>query len=1080
MASNSYDYNYPYQQSSVQQYSAYQTAPSSSNLSQPARPYQPAPPVVATRSTDYTSYPAQSYSGQGSTYGGAQNNSWGGSYGETRDTTSPAAEVLRNMSNTTYAPSTTSASPPGFLATNATAASRYSGNPQQAQATHQLPPSQTTTSSYGQSQARPRSVNTTPTQGSASNRGLPSPATVAGYPPAVTVNQQVQRSAGPAQPTYAHSGEPSVNTTRSATNAQSTLNDYSHRQLPNLDASRGTGTVSASYTYIDTQATASTAPAAAITVSDAPNQNAITVDPMAVYDPWPEYQRKQEALRVQREAEDAARMEKERQEEESRLEKQREEEQKQKAEEAHLAQMIRSTHNERSATADTSLVDPADAARAISRSSMEAEIRALMAKMREFNSKDPALLTRILEEERRTKAPKPPTAQTKSSTHPAQVAEPVQTGGSQAANQREKAAAKPVPAAASTKPATPVVPQPVTKPRQPSVAPASSVTPRVGNTIWPPEKKAQLASAASIYLNGRNPNSPMEPDQILAMLDRNPSYIELCEQLEAMGLSLDRAAFAKNLLTLVPDANSASRQLKPTPAPIAVASQKTQIAPPAVMKRDIGTPAITRQSSLAAPSTFAGPSYSAFPDHGAAVFTPIPVAEMVPIKQELKAPANKEEAARKRTFDDLIDLTQVSDEDFERPLKKSNVSSAPSYGSGSPSTYEPGAFNEAPPPNFPVPIRETHQPVQELVPPPTYEFKNIAIVEPLDRRKALRRNNYNIKTIARDVLLACGRHPDTRQLNQHLEVLKTTLPAVTNDSDLSTLRWDVIDPGEPPPGYFKDGVQGLAEDAVDEAIDEEQPQQAAPIDGSSGPQKIQAPEPINPFKQKRRGRPPRHSFPQDMTTPSTPKQSPSTSMSASAPRAATAGVGYSVFRSATEYDADGKPLPKKRGRPVGWRKAIHGSAAVQARPSVNGHTGPCKFKPAQPSALQHVSTGDSHSAPIEIGSRSPSVANQVPRYQSFKCKWQNCQAELHNLETLRRHVQKVHQKFTDDEVLQCLWAGCGTQMANHDPVTNMTIERFEPKSFYSVGRWQSHLEETHFVPLSWQAGDGPSAGLSGT
>ena len=36
-------------------------------------------------------------------------------------------------------------------------------------------------------------------------------------------------------------------------------------------------------------------------------QGSITRDPMAVYDPWPEYQRKQETIRTQKAVEDAAR-----------------------------------------------------------------------------------------------------------------------------------------------------------------------------------------------------------------------------------------------------------------------------------------------------------------------------------------------------------------------------------------------------------------------------------------------------------------------------------------------------------------------------------------------------------------------------------------------------------------------------------------------------------------------------------------------------------------------------------------------------------------------------------------------------
>ncbi|WKT49866.1 AT hook, DNA-binding motif [Fusarium oxysporum f. sp. vasinfectum] len=55
----------------------------------------------------------------------------------------------------------------------------------------------------------------------------------------------------------------------------------------------------------------------------------------------------------------------------------------------------------------------------------------------------------------------------------------------------------------------------------------------------------------------------------------------------------------------------------------------------------------------------------------------------------------------------------------------------------------------------------------------------------------------------------------------------------------------------------------------------------------------------------------------------------------------------------------------------------------------------------------------------------------------FLCEWRDCKAELHNLETLRRHVYIIHG---DD---------------------------FET----DVG-FKEHIEEAHLVPLSWHCGDG--------
>ena len=71
------------------------------------------------------------------------------------------------------------------------------------------------------------------------------------------------------------------------------------------------------------------------------------------------------------------------------------------------------------------------------------------------------------------------------------------------------------------------------------------------------------------------------------------------------------------------------------------------------------------------------------------------------------------------------------------------------------------------------------------------------LAQPVDRKKALRRSRYDVRTLARDVLLATGKHPDLLPLNGHLEVLRNMFTNSINfNSDLSTVRWDLIDPGE--------------------------------------------------------------------------------------------------------------------------------------------------------------------------------------------------------------------------------------------------------------------------------------------
>ncbi|KAF2131364.1 hypothetical protein P153DRAFT_364956 [Dothidotthia symphoricarpi CBS 119687] len=1090
MASNNYNpYNYSYEQSSAPQYSAYQTAPASNNASQSSRQYQPTPPPPTTQSTNYMSYPAQSYGTQRNGYISGQDNSWNGStYGATRETTSRAAEVLHNMSNTSYAPSTTSSNQPGFTATNAaTSHSRYSTGPSHSPQVQTHP----TQSSYGQLQARPHSVNTNSTQGTAS-RGLPLPAAQMGYSSQGT---QQQRSASPAQPQYSHSATSSARSAAMNAVASQQYTDYNQRQLPNAESSRTnqSSTTSNSYNYADAQTisppTASISPAPTPSVSEPYNgQSTTTVDPMAVYDPWPEYQRKQAALRAQKAAEDAARAEEERIAEEARKaeeEKQEEERKRQEEEEGKARQSAiaasQPKQRKKAQRQQSNVVEasPAAAGTSDEPNELEAQIRAMMAKMRELNGKDPALLARIWEEERRAKAPaKSPTVQTKPTPQPA-TAQPVQAAqvsAPQVVSQRNKAASRELAAASVVKPAAPISAQPL------PARPQAQANTRGGNTIWPPERKTSLATAAATYLSGLNSNHPIDAPQILSILDSNPSYIELCEQLEQRGLKLDRAAFAKTLLTAVPDVNSASRKAAPQPASLVNGVQKAPV-PAAVMKKDLVAANLHHTPAAASPAPRV--SYPPSPGNVSVMESPAPVAEMVPIRADLKPPANKEEAARKRNLSDLVDLTMLSDEeDLGPPQKRLNVGST--YQSTYPQIQDAMNVDEQPAVNnFPtasVPSRPALEPTTHAVKLPPNDLGHRSVVQVLDKRKALRRNTYNPATIARDVLLACGRFPGERQLNQHLDVMRQHIPQITNDSDLSTIRWDLIDPGSPPPGYFVNSVQALTEDADDEEDSENEDGQARPrsrshtIGGESGARAQALPQAINPFtKQKRRGRPPRQSLPTP-TLPKTPNRpSDPTTMSASASRAA--GVGYSAFRS-VELGEDGKPVPKKKGRPVGWRKAIHGSAAAQAQPAANGHTGPVQHQPSQPSGLRNVRT-DGANEPIRIDSRSPSVANRNPQYQSYKCKWQKCNVELHNLETLQKHVYKVHRKETLRNTLECLWSNCGSEVTRHDPTTSSITERHAPLAFDNEDRWREHIQRTHIDPLSWELGDGPASGLSG-
>lgn len=69
------------------------------------------------------------------------------------------------------------------------------------------------------------------------------------------------------------------------------------------------------------------------------------------------------------------------------------------------------------------------------------------------------------------------------------------------------------------------------------------------------------------------------------------------------------------------------------------------------------------------------------------------------------------------------------------------------------------------------------------------------IITPMDVKKALRRSTYDSSSIARSVLIAAAKHPTEAPLNHHVDVLRNKFVYVTSRSDLSTFRWELVDPG---------------------------------------------------------------------------------------------------------------------------------------------------------------------------------------------------------------------------------------------------------------------------------------------
>ena len=218
---------------------------------------------------------------------------------------------------------------------------------------------------------------------------------------------------------------------------------------------------------------------------------------------------------------------------------------------------------------------------------------------------------------------------------------------------------------------------------------------------------------------------------------------------------------------------------------------------------------------------------------------------------------SKQEMARKRNFSDIVDLTQLSEDDNEQhhdkrlrpggeiqmqPLPSSNLlppapasdiistmgrtpdpHSAPAYLTEQQMSRDPAVRErllgtnaaQRPEPNEPIMNGNVDLSQFKFAPKghssQRESLRTADVVQTMDKKKAVRCSTYNAKTIARDVLIAAGHHPREKPLNWHLLPLEGNFRNVNFGSDLSTFKWDLVDPLE----------QALAVDTAIEDADDE-------------------------------------------------------------------------------------------------------------------------------------------------------------------------------------------------------------------------------------------------------------------
>ena len=507
----------------------------------------------------------------------------------------------------------------------------------------------------------------------------------------------------------------------------------------------------------------------------------------------------------------------------------------------------------------------------------------------------------------------------------------------------------------------------------------------------------------------------------------------------------------------------------------------------------------------------------------------------------------KQEMARKRTFGEIVDLTQTLSDDEEikrqRPKFRTDYENASGPSKSVKHVFDNVAQRQLNGMNTPKPFKYKYSGRDALL-------QSYDIVEPVNKRRdALRRSTYNSKTIARDVLLGIGKHPTMAPLNAHLDVLKDRFKAVDYESDLSTFRWDLVDPeGEADAKPFDTDDEDAVPTAA--AIAHRRPAPTAVmIDGDGGNvvKDDQAPyrtvnSSENPYKRGpykktgiRSGIQPIGST--DSLQRRSSQSSPHLQNIGNVPSTSTPDLSRFAYNSPytpqTELktsNASNSSTPgsasKRKGRPPGAKnkqprpdKGIpkktpmisETRAITEAKPSDKeivkrtpsvGDTSPVgkpsspiptrprisTITPSRPSGLRN---SISAITPIDriavvVESRSPSVIvtpqasakkgrtkntedhtnhthSPAPSYTMYRCRWANCPAELHSLETLKKHVRK-HRRDVDG-VYPCLWADCSdsSNPISNNPQNNPQNEDGQHRrlKFKTDMEWVEHVESDH-------------------
>lgn len=340
---------------------------------------------------------------------------------------------------------------------------------------------------------------------------------------------------------------------------------------------------------------------------------------------------------------------------------------------------------------------------------------------------------------------------------------------------------------------------------------------------------------------------------------------------------------------------------------------------------------------------------------------------------------------------------------------------------------------------------------------------------------AAQKAEYDPKTIARDVLIASGRHPTEPSLNHHLFRLRDLFNGVTFLSDLTTFRWDIAEAAarereavaSSRPPAPQQPQQNHAESQLKSSVPGPTPQlrplnsigkpswpgnnpdaqrPPANLATSSRPQQPLANLPIQTREETAPNHTPSAHLPRQAQAANTPKSTPTINLPKQTP-----------------------PIDLiERTHPASPLMQIPAVQAPKQTPTANKRQHAVavsipKQKAAEDSPKQAVAASSSKrttsksQGPKMVGKKQQSMVEvSIPAvsvsYPVFACKWKNCQAKLHNLDVLKQHLMKIHVPHH----ITCGWAEC-------------QLEAGLP-----AAKLYEHILKQHVEPIAWKLGDGPT------